>query len=295
MPQTRLGFRTTRSTRSTNPKNVLVETPVEKVKVLQSTDVQSTGAKRKPVSSPECSPSVPQTIPKTGHTRAKREQKRSRTAKSNVKTPSKTLMDFLGTTEKSSDIVPVPEKTEKATVVPVETPPAPVETPPAPVEPQIETKGETSEEKEDIPEPVKETAEKGTQNEPPISAKMIFKKLAVREREEPAAPKKCYQTTGGRMLAAALAKKKESGERAHKNDMIRALAAKHQLSTGQKPPEASIRKQVTKPSPAGPATPPKAPKQSARDRFAHLLKPASPKIKPFTALNIASPTKSPSK
>ena len=79
-------------------------------------------------------------------------------------------MDFLGTTEKSSDVVPVPTETEKATVVPVATPPAPVE-------PQNETKEDLTEEKEDVPEPVKETAEKGTQNEPPISAKVLLKRI----------------------------------------------------------------------------------------------------------------------
>lgn len=91
------------------------------------------------------------------------------------------------------------------------------------------------------------------------------------------------------MLAAALAKKRE-GVPAHRNEVIRALAAKRELvPTTSKPPVKLPVKEGETPVQSTP------PKLTARQRFAHLIKPASPKIKPFKAITISSPSKSPAK
>ena len=90
---------------------------------------------------------------------------------------------------------------------------------------------------------------------------------------------------------------------AHKNEVIRALAARRELcvrtpslpssSTESTPTLNSTDKSLNAAEKTLPGKP--AEKLSARDRFAHLIKPTSPKIKPFKSITISSPTKSPLK
>ena len=101
------------------------------------------------------------------------------------------------------------------------------------------------------------------------------------------------------------------GVPAHKNDAIRALAARRELAisktdktvTDRNPATKSTTSLATSSETTGHVTPRDSmapptstpPKLSARARFAHLLKPVSPKIKPFKSISVSSPTKSPAK
>ncbi|XP_063677945.1 DNA replication factor Cdt1-like [Bolinopsis microptera] len=309
MSQGKLSFKTTKQSRRGPIKNLDAGGLTnETVKNLRSTDVQSPGSKRKYASSPESSSPVAKP-PKTGHTRVKREQKRVRHTRSSH-TACKTLFDYVASdktesTEKKQEADDVPESESGGTESHLAAPNS-EETIPAELEPTVEPvqEEETENTSEEVtpsvsPEPVV-CEDKSTQNDPLFSAKSFLKKMTV-PREEPAEVKVAYKTNGGKMLAAALAKKK-AGVPAHKNDVIRALAARKELCVRTPSLPSTCSTEPTSSRVVGEKsrdTTEKLMKVTeklrARDRFAHLIKPASPKIKPFKSISISSPTKSPLK
>ncbi|KAL5260885.1 hypothetical protein ACHWQZ_G006803 [Mnemiopsis leidyi] len=302
MSQGKLSFKTTKSRRAPIKNVDASGITNETVRSLRSSEVQSPGNKRKYVSSPESS-SPATKPPKTGHSRVKREQKRVKHTRSSHNA-CKTLFDYVSTektkeesTKQTDDSgeTDKPEPKKKQSESREESPN--VEPEPAKLNTLPES-GSSSQEETPEPEPV-QCEDKSTQNDNEFSAKAFLKKMAL-PREEPVEVKNSYKTNGGKMLAAALAKRK-AGVPAHKNEVIRALAARRELcvrtpslpstsgstptlNTADKSRDA-VENTLGKP----------AEKLSARDRFAHLIKPTSPKIKPFKSITISSPTKSPPK
>ena len=260
MSQTKLAFKATKAAKPTSAK---AATPLPPSQLsIKSVLTGSPGQhKRKYVSSPD-SPTVSE-VPKTGHTRAKSKRIRRNKIPS---TTCKTLLDYLSP---EVDVGSEPP-TESSTTFP---------------DAQAECLS-TNEQPLDLQD--KSTSPPSLPVD--TSAKSFLKKALTQKDvvQEVEVKKTVPRTNGGRMLAAALAKKKPSVP-AHKNEVIRALSARNDLCHRHVPKDMDSKAAL--PSKESSTNT----KLTTRERFAHLIKPISPKIKPFKTLTVTSPSKSPGK